>query len=340
VLDKTGTITEGRPRVAELDVQGAGDDSTPANASGGGGAAGPGSGASPTSDEVLRLVASVERASEHPLGTAIVEEARRRKLALSEPEGFRSYGGRGVRGIVDGHTVVAGNRALLERESIDASALTAATASMSERGRTAVHVAIDGRAVAAIGIADPVKATSREAIARLRSMGIRVTMLTGDDERTARAVAAEVGIEEVRASVLPGDKAAEVKRLRETSGRRVAMVGDGVNDAPALAEADVGIAIGTGADVAREASDVTLVGGDLNGVPAAIRLSKQTGRVIRQNLFWAFIYNIVGIPIAAGILYPAFGILLSPVFASAAMAVSSVTVVTNSLRLRVAARSA
>jgi Cu+-exporting ATPase len=235
--------------------------------------------------------------------------------------------------------VVAGNRALLEKESIDASALTGGAASLSERGRTAVHVAIDGRAVALIGIADPVKATSRDAIARLRAMGIRVTMLTGDDERTARAVAAETGIEEVRAGVLPGDKAAEVKRLREASGRLVAMVGDGVNDAPALAEADVGIAIGTGTDVALAASDVTLVGGDLNGVSAAIRLSKRTRRVIRQNLFWAFIYNVIGIPIAAGALYPAFGILLSPVFASAAMALSSVMVVGNSLRLRVRERA-
>jgi Cu+-exporting ATPase len=321
-----------------MTVMGAGDDSIPAIGSGGVDAGDPTATASHAREAVLRLVASLERASEHPLGAAIVEDAERRGLSLSEPVGFRSYGGRGVRGVVDGHTIIVGNRALLEKESIDASVLADVAGPMSERGRTAVYVSIDGRAVAAIGIADPVKPTSRDAIARLRAMGIRVTMLTGDDERTARAVAAEVGIEEVRAGVLPADKAGEVKRLREASRRSVAMVGDGVNDAPALAEADVGIAIGTGADVAREASDVTLVGGDLNGVPTAIRLSKRTGRVIRQNLFWAFIYNIIGIPIAAGILYPAFGVLLSPVFASAAMAVSSVTVVGNSLRLRTLVR--
>jgi Cu+-exporting ATPase len=324
VLDKTGTITEGRPRVVELELVDSGDDIEAAHVS---------------ADEVLRMVASLERASEHPLGDAIVEEAERRGIVLTEPAGFRSYGGRGVKGEVDGRVVVAGNRALLEKESIDASALTGGAALLSERGRTAVHVAIDGRAIALIGIADPVKATSRDAIGRLRAMGIRVTMLTGDDERTARAVAAETGIEEVRAGVLPGDKAAEVKRLREASGRLVAMVGDGVNDAPALAEADVGIAIGTGTDVALAASDVTLVGGDLNSVSAAIRLSRRTGRVIRQNLFWAFIYNVIGIPIAAGALYPAFGILLSPVFASAAMALSSVMVVGNSLRLRARERA-
>jgi len=311
ILDKTGTITEGRPRVVELEAPAAESESA-----------------------TLRLAASLERASEHPLGVAIIEEAERRGLALSEPARFRSYGGRGVKGEVDGHVVVVGNRALLEKETIDPAPLSDPAASMSERGRTAVYVAVDGVADAVIGIADPVKPTSRAAIARLRAMGVRVTMLTGDDERTARAVAAEVGIDEVRAGVLPGDKAGEVRRLRAESGRAVAMVGDGINDAPALAEADVGIAIGTGADVALEASDVTLVGGDLEGVPVAITLSRKTGRVIRQNLFWAFIYNIIGIPVAAGALYPAFGILLSPVFASAAMALSSVTVVSNSLRLK------
>jgi Cu+-exporting ATPase len=239
-----------------------------------------------------------------------------------------------VEAVVEGRKLVVGNAGLLEKRGIDAAVLAERAAALAEAGRTPVFVAVDGETAGLLGIADPVKAGSRAAVASLRALGIRVVMLTGDNERTARAVAREVGIEEVRAEVLPVDKARVITRLQEETGLAVAMVGDGINDAPALARADVGIAIGTGTDVAIEASDVTLVGGDPSGVATAIRLSRQTVRTIRQNLFWAFFYNVLGIPVAAGVLYPAFGLLLSPVFASAAMAVSSVSVVSNSLRLR------
>jgi P-type Cu+ transporter len=311
VLDKTGTITEGRPRLI---------------------------GGSDTDAEVLRLAAAVERGSEHPVGGAIVAAAQERGLAGSEATEFASYGGRGVSGSVEGRRVVVGNRALLEEHGIDATTLVARADAEAEAGRTPVYVAIDDVARALLVVADPVKPSSRAAIAALKSLGLEVLMLTGDHERTAASVAREVGIDRVIADVRPADKARIVKQLQETSGRRVAMVGDGINDAPALAQADVGIAIGTGTDVALEASDVTLVSGDLGGVVTAVRLSRRTMRTIRQNLFWAFFYNVIGIPIAAGVLYPAAGVLLSPVFASAAMALSSVTVVGNSLRLRRAGR--
>ena len=225
-------------------------------------------------------------------------------------------------------------------EGIDVMPLASSVEVLEEQGCTVVYVAIDGRLAGAIGIADAVKTGSREAIAKLRDLGADVVMLTGDTERTARVVAGQVGIDHVIAQVLPAEKARAIERLQAETGLPVAMVGDGVNDAPALARADIGIAIGTGTDVAAEASDVLLTGGDLNGVPTAIRISRRTLRVIRQNLFWAFIYNVLGIPVAAGVLYPAFGVLLSPVFASAAMAMSSVSVVANSLRLRRLARAA
>jgi Cu+-exporting ATPase len=316
VLDKTGTVTEGRPALVGMHV------TTLPEA------------------ELLELAASVERASEHPLGAAVVNAAQERGVALHDVSDFASFGGRGIFGVVRGRRVLIGNRALLTESGVSTDALVQRAEAESARGRTPVYVAIDDEAAGLLLIADPVKPTSAAAVRELKSLGIDVVMLTGDNERTARSVAQQVGIEDVIADVLPADKARVVKKLQEERGVRVAMVGDGVNDAPALAQADVGIAIGTGTDVALEASDVTLVGGDLGGVVTAVRLSRRTMRVIRQNLFWAFFYNVIGIPIAAGVLYPFFGVLLSPVFASAAMALSSVTVVGNSLRLRSARRAA
>jgi len=309
VLDKTGTITEGRPAVVEV------------VASDGG-----------SGDELLRLAASLETASEHPLAAAIVAAARERGLTLAEPVDFHAVGGRGAEAVVEGRTVRVGNAAyILDREREQE--LLQAADRMAREAQTPVFVASDGIVLGVIGIADPVKPSSAEAIARLKSLGLDVVMLTGDTRATAEAIARRVGVERVVADVLPKGKVEEIQRL-QALGQRVGMVGDGLNDAPALATADVGIAIGTGTDVALEASDVTLMGGDLNGVSAAIRLSRRTMRVIRQNLFWAFIYNIIGIPIAAGLLYPVWGILLSPVIGSAAMAFSSLSVVMNSLRLR------
>jgi Cu+-exporting ATPase len=310
VLDKTGTITEGRPAVVEV-VAGAGA----------------------TEEEVIRMAASLETASEHPLATAIVEAARARGLELKEPTDFFAVGGRGAEAVVDGSLVRVGNGAYMEEQELDAGALGEAAERMAAEARTPVYVAVEDRVLGVMGIADPVKPTSAAAIRLLQSMGLEVIMLTGDHRSTAEAIGRKVGVQRVVAEVLPRGKVEEIRRL-QAEGRRVGMVGDGLNDAPALAQADVGIAIGTGTDVALEASDVTLVGGDLKGVPAALKLSRRTMRVIRQNLFWAFVYNVIGIPIAAGVLYPFFGILLSPVFASAAMAFSSVSVVTNSLRLR------
>ncbi|HSR16218.1 MAG TPA: HAD-IC family P-type ATPase, partial [Gemmatimonadales bacterium] len=252
---------------------------------------------------------------------------------LPEPESFEAVTGRGVQGVVSGRWVVAGSPAFLRDLGIDASALEADTAALAERGRTAILVAVDGRAAAALGIADPVRPTSREAVGLLTGLGIEVVMLTGDDRRTAETVAREVGITRVIPEVLPAMKLDAVREL-QSQGRVVAMVGDGINDAPALAGADVGIAIGTGTDVAIESADITLMSGDLRGVVRAIRLCRRTMRTIRQNLFWAFVYNVIGIPVAAGALYPAFGILLTPTMGAAAMAMSSVSVVSNSLRLR------
>jgi P-type Cu+ transporter len=306
VLDKTGTVTEGRPVL--VGVHGG--------------------------DDVLRLAASVERVSEHPLAAAIVEGAKQRGVAAGEVADFDSFGGRGVHGTVGSTRVLVGNRALLQERGVDTTPLDETAAAEAEAGRTPVYVAVDGVARGLLLVEDPVKPTSAAAIAELRRLGLDVIMLTGDNARTARRVADAVGIDQVVADVLPADKARTIRQLQQETGRQVAMVGDGINDAPALAQADVGIAIGTGTDVALEASDVTLVGGDLRGVVTAMRISRRTMAVIRQNLFWAFFYNVLGIPVAAGVLYPFSGALLSPVFASAAMALSSVSVVANSLRLR------
>ncbi|HET9798448.1 MAG TPA: heavy metal translocating P-type ATPase [Gemmatimonadaceae bacterium] len=312
VLDKTGTVTEGRPTVTDVVVA---------------------SGAPYADDALLALAAGLEGSSEHPLADAIVRHARDRGLTIATAERFQSVTGRGAMARVDGHDVLAGNETLLAEHAIDAAPLRDAAARLSEDAKTPVYVAIDGALAGLLAVADPIKPTSREAIAALRRRGIDVVMLTGDTVRTADAVARAAGIARVVAGVLPEGKVDEIRRLQE-SGRVVAMVGDGVNDSAAIARADVGIAIGTGTDIAAEAADVVLMRGDLRSVTQAIALSRRTMRTMKQNLFWAFVYNVVGIPIAAGVLYPAFGLLLSPVIASAAMAFSSVSVVTNSLRLR------
>ena len=311
VLDKTGTVTEGKPGVTEVMR-------TDALA---------------TDDELLRLVASLERSSEHPLGDAIVRHAESRALTLVRAESFAAMPGRGATGVVDGHALAVGNAALLADWSIDVKPLADAAARVTAEAKTPVFIAVDGALAGLVAIADPLRATSRDAVARLVAMGLDVVMLTGDHRRTAEAIAAQAGIPRVVAEVLPDGKVAEVQRL-QSEGRVVAMVGDGINDAPALAQADVGVAIGTGTDVAVEAADIALVRGDLHGLADAIALSRRTMRVMRQNLFWAFIYNVVSIPVAAGALYPTFALQLSPILASAAMAFSSVSVVTNSLRLR------
>ena len=311
VFDKTGTLTEGHPAVRSV---------VPA----------PGG----TADgELLRLAASVERHSEHVLGEAMVGEARGRGLALAEPEEFASLTGRGVAGLVDGVRVAVGNAALLRELGVDPAPLAPSAERLAAEGLTPVLVAVDGGAAGTIGIADPVKATSREAVAQLERLGLEPIMLTVDNRRTAEAVARAIGIRRVVAEVLPDRKLDEIRRLQQ-EGRTVAMVGDGLNDAPALAQADVGIAMGTGTDVAMEAGAVTLMSGNPLGVVTAVRLARRTMRVIRQNLFWAFIYNVIGIPVAAGALYPVLGLRLTPAMAAAAMAISSVCVVTNSLRLR------
>ena len=311
VLDKTGTVTEGRPVVTDLVRV---DDAL-------------------TDETMLALVAAVERRSEHPLADAIVREAATRGLTLSEVEGFASLTGRGARGTVEGRTVLVGNAAALAEQGIDAGALIREAHRLADAGRTVLFIAIDGRAVGVIAVADPIRPTSREAIAVMRARGLEVVLLTGDEARVGEAVAREAGIARVVAGVLPEGKVAEVQRLQR-EGRVVAMVGDGINDAPALAQADVAMAMGSGADVATDAADVVLMRGDLRSAAQALALAHRTMRTMRQNLFWAFAYNVIGIPVAAGVLYPTFGILLSPVVASAAMAFSSVSVVTNALRLR------
>jgi Cu+-exporting ATPase len=286
-------------------------------------------------DEVLALAASVEQASEHPLAEAIVEAARARGLVPAEPEDFEAIPGHGAEARVNGRTVLVGNARLLAERGLAPNGFEAAARRWAQAAKTPVYVAADGTVRGCLAVADPVKPSAAPAVRALRAMGLDVWMVTGDRRETAEAVAREVGIapDRVLAEVLPQGKTDAVRRLR-AEGRRVAMVGDGINDAPALAAADLGIAIGTGADVALEASDVTLVGGDLRGVATALRLARRTLRTIRQNLFFAFVYTALGIPIAAGALYPFFGVLLSPVVGSAAMALSSVSVVTNSLRLR------
>jgi Cu+-exporting ATPase len=310
VLDKTGTLTEGRPSVTAIRPA-AGFDET----------------------ELLRLSASLERASEHPLADAVVRAATDRKLALSEASEFDSPVGRGVTGVVDGRRVALGNGRYLGEIGVDVAALEAEAEALRQDGATAIFVAVDGAAAGVLGIADPVKATTAGAIRDLKAAGLRLVMMTGDNRTTAEAVARRLGIDDVQAEVLPQDKAAVVERLR-AEGRIVAMAGDGVHDAPALAAADVGVAMGAGSDVAIESAGVTLLGGDLQGIVRARKLSKAVMSNIRQNLVFAFGYNALGIPVAAGLLYPVFGLLLSPALAALAMALSSVSVIGNALRLR------
>ncbi len=310
VLDKTGTITEGAPALTDVIVSPGHDE-----------------------NEVLRLAASAERVSEHPLGEAIVDGARERGIELSDVTDFDAIAGHGIVASVDGRKIILGNRKLMGDRGVDIGHLDEEATRLSAGGKTPMFVGVDGRAAGVIAVADMVKEDSVAAIRRLHELGLEVVMLTGDNERTANAIARQVGIDRVLAEVLPDQKAALVESL-QAEGKKVAMVGDGINDAPALAQADVGIAIGTGTDVAIEAADITLIGGSLRGVAVAIDVSKQTFRNIKQNLFGAFFYNALGVPVAAGVLYPLFGTLLSPLIAGAAMAFSSVTVVTNANRLR------
>jgi Cu+-exporting ATPase len=311
VLDKTGTVTEGRPTVTDAVLIAT----------------------ELREEELLRLVASLEMASEHPLADAIVRHAKDRGLPLASTESFDSVTGRGIVGVVEGVALAVGNQALMADYAISVEPLRGTAERLGGEGKTPMYVAADGALAGLLAVADPIKETSREAITRLHRMGLEVVMLTGDNRRTADAIARQAGIDRVVAEVLPDGKVAEIKRL-QSKGKVVAMVGDGINDAPALAQADVGMANGTGTDIATEAGDVVLMRGDLRSAAQAIELSRRTMRTMKQNLFWAFIYNVVGIPVAAGALYPALGLLLSPVLASAAMAFSSVSVVTNSLRLR------
>jgi Cu+-exporting ATPase len=310
VLDKTGTLTEGRPSVTAIRP------ATPLDEA-----------------ELLRLSASLERSSEHPLADAVVRAAKDRKLVLSEASDFDSPVGRGVTGVVDGRRVALGNSRYLAEIGVDVGTLEVEAEALRQDGATAIFVAVDGAAGGVLGIADPVKATTAEAIRDLKASGLRLVMMTGDNRTTAEAVARRLGIDDVQAEVLPQDKAAVVERLR-AEGRIVAMAGDGVNDAPALAAADVGVAMGAGSDVAIESAGVTLLGGDLQGLVRARKLSRAVMSNIRQNLVFAFGYNTLGIPIAAGLLYPVFGLLLSPALAALAMALSSVSVIANALRLR------
>ena len=310
VFDKTGTITEGKPVLTDIKTY------TDLDETGS-----------------LTLCASAERGSEHPIARAIVEGAEERGLQLAEPESFKAVPGRGIDAVVQGRRVLAGNVKLMDENGIATGTASEDAETLAMQGRTLMYVAVDGSLAALMAAADTVKPTSREAVEKLKDLGLDAVMITGDNKNTAAAIAGEVGIKNVLSDVLPQDKAGEVKKLQE-SGRKVAMVGDGINDAPALVQADVGIAIGTGTDVAVESADVVLMRGDLNEVPAAIALSRATLRNIKQNLFWAFIYNLAGIPIAAGLLYAFGGPLLNPIYAGAAMALSSVSVVSNALRLK------
>ncbi|NIN01048.1 MAG: heavy metal translocating P-type ATPase [candidate division Zixibacteria bacterium] len=310
VFDKTGTLTKGQPEVT--DIVSAYDF---------------------TQKNILEHAASAEKGSEHPLGEAIVRKAADDGIRLVDPEDFNAIAGHGIEAKVNDREVILGNLKLMRNRRIDLGSLESESERLANDGKTPMYVAINGKAAGIIAVADTLKENSKEAVENLHRLGLQAVMLTGDNKRTAQAIAKKVGIDKVLSEVLPEDKVREVKRL-QSEGKVVAMVGDGINDAPALAQADVGIAIGTGTDVAMEASDITLIKGDLQGVVAAIELSKRTIKTIKQNLFWAFFYNTAGIPVAAGVLYPFFGILLNPIIASAAMAFSSVSVVSNSLRLR------
>jgi Cu+-exporting ATPase len=321
VLDKTGTITRGTPELTDvLPLEGFAE------------------------VDLLRLAAVADRRSEHPLAEAIVRGARERGIEVGEPETFNAVPGHGAEARVEGRRVLVGNRKLLERENVSMTEFKQDAARLADEGKTPMFVAVDGRPAGVLAVADTIKEDSVIAIRALRKLGIEVVMLTGDNERTAQAIARQAGITRVLADVLPEEKARQIELLQSEGSTRkervgrgarlVGMVGDGINDAPALAQADIGFAIGTGTDVAIEAADVTLVGGSLRGVVTAIEISRATLRNIKQNLFGAFIYNALGIPIAAGVLYPILGILLSPIIAGAAMAASSITVVTNANRLR------
>jgi Cu+-exporting ATPase len=310
VVDKTGTLTEGKPRVVAIKT-------------------------APefSEDELLVALASVEQGSEHPLASAVLLAARERNLKLEQAEEFHLYGGRGISGWVNSRRVLAGNEALFAENAVPVAGLLGQSDPLRSRGQTVIFIAVDGRAAGLVGIADPVKASTPAALRELERDSVRIVMLTGDSRATASALARELGIQEFEAEVLPQNKSEAVSKLQR-QGRIVAMAGDGINDAPALAQANVGIAMGTGTDVAIEAGGITLVKGDISGIVRARRLSRATMKNIRQNLFFAFIYNLLGVPIAAGILYPFFGLLLSPIFAAAAMSLSSVSVIANSLRLR------
>jgi Cu+-exporting ATPase len=309
VFDKTGTLTKGEPSLTDLVV------------------------VSGTSDEMLGLAASLEQHSEHPLGEAIVRGARDRALALAEPDRFEAVPGQGVEGQVNGRPVLLGNRTLMRERAIDVSALLSEAERLEGEGKTVMFVAADLAPAGLIAVADTLKEHSAAAIAHLHRLGLEVLMITGDNRRTAEAIARQVGIDRVLAEVLPEHKAAEVKQL-QASGKQVAMVGDGINDAPALAQADVGIAIGSGTDVAKETGDVILIKDDLRDVVVALEVAQATMRKVKQNLFWAFVYNTLGIPIGAGLLYPFFALIVSPELAAAFMAISSVSVTLNTLLLK------
>ncbi|MBI3990505.1 MAG: HAD-IC family P-type ATPase, partial [candidate division NC10 bacterium] len=310
ILDKTGTITHGKPVLTDVVVAGAFRE-----------------------EELLRQAGGVEKSSEHPLAAAIVEGAQGRNLILPDAETFNAIPGHGIEARIEGHTLLLGNLKLMRDRQIPVDGLEAKAVQLADDGKTPMFVAVDGKPAGIIAVADTVKEDSKAAIQVLKSMGLEVVMITGDNERTAKAIARQVGIERVLAEVLPQDKAHNVQKL-QLEGKKVAMVGDGINDAPALAQADVGFAIGTGTDVAIAASDITLIKGSLKGVVTAIQISRATMRNVYQNLWGAFIYNGLGLPIALGLLYPFFGILLSPLLAAIAMSFSSVTVITNANRLK------
>jgi Cu+-exporting ATPase len=313
IVDKTGTLTEGRPRVTAMRLARAGSLTT--------------------EEELLRVAASLERASEHPLAGAVLSAASERQLPLDEPAGFRSLTGRGITAIIGRREAALGNSQLFAEEGIGLGDLATMADELRKEGQTVVFLAVDRQPAGLLAVSDPVKSSAKDAIGELHAEGLRILMLTGDNRSTADAVARRLGIDEVEAEVLP-DRKAEVIRKLQGQGRIVAMAGDGVNDAPALAQAQVGIAMGTGTDIAIQSAGITLLHGDLRGIVRARRLSRATLRNIRQNLFFAFAYNLLGVPIAAGVLYPAFGLLLSPMIASAAMSLSSVSVIYNALRLR------
>jgi Cu+-exporting ATPase len=310
ILDKTGTITHGKPALTDAVVSGGFDETT-----------------------LLRLAGAVEKSSEHPLAAAIVEGAQGRGLSLPDATSFNAIPGHGIEAVVEGRTLLLGNAKLMRDRSVTLGALEERAAALADNGKTPMYVSIDGKAAGIVAVADTVKEDSRAAIQSMKAMGLEVVMMTGDNERTGTAIARQVGIERVLAEVLPQDKAFNVQKL-QLEGKRVAMVGDGINDAPALAQADVGFAIGTGTDVAIAASDITLIKGSLRGVVTAIQISQATMRNVYQNLAGAFVYNVLGLPVALGVLYPFFGVLLSPLLAALAMSFSSVTVIGNANRLK------